>query len=114
MQFPEIYKCVKDGYSITGDDGTQVSFADGGKMRKRILFDITQYEITCQVLTMTTQEALNLRQFYNTYKYELIDWTDPFTGLLYSVSMTAEPRIVKTSKTVAWNEVRLQGVVKDA
>lgn len=113
MEFPLIYKVLREGYSVVGDDGTQLSFADSGKLRKRILFDQTQYEIVFQTIVKTGQGVLNLRQFYNSYKYETIEWRDPYTNLKYDVSMTAEPQLLRTNGTVGWVEIRMQGVVAD-
>lgn len=111
MDFPTVYKIMKEGYSIVGNDGTEVDYADGGKMRKRILYPVTQYEINFKILVKTPQEALNVRQFYNSYKYETIQWTDPWTGEIYDVSMVEEPRVVRTEKNYGFMDVKLQGVV---
>lgn len=113
MEFPVIHKVLAEGYSVVGDDGTQIDFADDGTMRKRILFPETQYEIIFQTLVKGGEAVLNLRQFYNSYKYETIDWTDPFTLQLYKVSMTAEPRLLRTNAQYAWLEIRMQGVASN-
>lgn len=96
MQFPTIYPVLHDGYAIEPGDGVEESFADDGTPRYRRLWANDWTDIRFRIGPLTPTQKLAVLQFYRSYRYQYIEWTDPFTGIVYDVIMTRFPRMSST------------------
>lgn len=111
MEFPTVYKVIEDGYSIRSTDGAEQSRADDGTLRIRRLWGQDRTLITFRVGLLTQSEYAALIQFYRSYRFQAIGWTDPLSGIAYSVLMTEEPRQVQVYATgLLVAEVSMEGV----
>lgn len=104
--WPNVYLIDSRGYRVDPDDGSSVTYADGGRTRIRRLYAVTQYDITFRAVQLKAANVQAIRQFYQSYRNELIEWTDPYTQEVYDVHMTEEPRI--TSANGIWTEMEIK------
>lgn len=108
--FPSVYQVIEDGYSVEGDDGSELSRADDGTLKIRRLYGATRYNITFRIAPLSAAQTQAVRQFYESYKTQTITWTDPYTSVVYDVLMTRQPRIVDMNTPWATMEVDMEGV----
>jgi hypothetical protein len=104
--FPSTYPVSRDSYSVVPDDGSIASRADSGKLRIRRLYANTTYVITFQLVRLLPVDLAALESFYATNRLSEIEWTDPYTSVVYVVQMTSVPRVVKVEG--AYNSVRIE------
>lgn len=107
--FPDIYDVDSQGYSVDPNDGASLSRADDGTLRIRRLYAATRFDITFRLYSLTSAQSEAVLQFYESYKYEVITWTDPFTSVVYDALMTEPPRIVDVKGLWAEVEVKMEG-----
>lgn len=110
--FPTVYapKTLQDGYSVEGDDGSELSRADDGTLKIRRLYGETRYSIRFRLAPLSAAQTEAVKQFYESYKTQVIDWTDPYTGVVYDVLMTRQPRITGMQGPWATMQVEMEGV----
>lgn len=107
--FPDIYMVASRGYQVDPDDGTELLRASSGKLRAQRLYDETRYNIRFLLVGLTAANTQALRQFYETYKLETLEWTDPYTGVIYDVIMTRPPRVVGVETPWATAQIEMEG-----
>lgn len=103
--FPSIYNVMRDGYDVVPRDGAVTSRADDGTLRVRRLWSETRVDIAFNLDLMSKSDFAALAQFYESYKYEQIEWTDQFTDTTYDVLMLEPPRI--TERHGPWVRARV-------
>ena len=111
MEFPTVYTILADGFRVEGDDGAETSRADDGTLRVRRLWATDRVTITFRIGPLTAVQKQAVLQFYRSYRYQEIEWTDPTSSITYDVLMTREPVPVQmiTGDTFVM-EIYMEGV----
>lgn len=89
--YPDYPISVK-GFNIKTDDGTKIIRALDGTAWAYRHYPTLRYTFTIVHPSMTSDEEMQLRAFYNNHKGEYIDFSDPRTKRLYSVLMIGPPQ----------------------
>lgn len=92
--YPTIYGERVD--SIDPNDGSETRHADDGTARIRHLYGETQYTIRLTHPLVTHADYNAMLQFYQSYKAQVITWTDPNDGVVYDVLYAGPPRKTRT------------------
>lgn len=90
--FPAAYGIDQDTYEVVPEDGSQVSEADDGTTRIRRLYGATQYRIEFELFGLSVSDQATLSAFYETNKNTIVEWTDPYTSIVYDLLMLRPPR----------------------
>lgn len=91
--FPSSYGTDAGRYRVMPEDGSSVTEADDGSTRIQRLYGADQYRISFELFGLSLDDRAALMAFYDTNRATQVEWTDPFTGLVYDVLMLRPPRV---------------------
>lgn len=102
-------RMLKEGYELDADDGSEMTRASSGRARIRRLHAQTEYTITVQAGPMPRAAVALFYTAYDTYKNDVDEFTDPLTGIDYSVLWLNPPSVSSVAGLLAAMEFEFTG-----